>query len=121
MRADEVPICPDCNSEHLGRCGGLSFRQRLRSVKVDSQGLPARLASLNERGTYYDDTTLTEQYKGLSAQERREDYYESTNGYGASYTDDQGKVWNQDRKTKDWRELSPTEVENAYMGGSDID
>jgi len=116
VKPAEVPTCQSCGSQHLGDCNGLSFRQRLGTVKIDSSGLPARLASLNERGTYYNDEAVTTQFKGQDVHERRERYWDETNGYGASYTDDQGKVWNQSRTTKEWRELSPTEVEHAYMG-----
>jgi len=64
---------------------------------------------------YYNEEAVTQQFKGLTRKERREDYWASTNGYGASYSDAQGRIWNQDRKTKDWRELSPAQVEDAYM------
>lgn len=109
MKLAEIPTCDDCGSQHLGRCGGLSFRQRLRSVS------PSRDVISTRTTNYYNEDAVSAQYKGMTRQERRADYWESTNGYGASYTDDKGRVWNRDRKTKEWRELSPTEVEKAYM------
>lgn len=109
MKLEEIPTCPDCAQQHLGRCGGASFRQRLFSVS------PTRSVIATRSSNYYNEDAVTSQFKGLTTKERRQDYWDSTNGYGASYTDKQGRIWNQDRKTKDWRQLTPSQVEDAYM------
>lgn len=61
----------------MGRCGGLSFLQRLRSIRLDTS-----LVETRSRRNYYDRESLDGMF-GMDEQERREQYMDETEGRGA--------------------------------------
>lgn len=121
MKATEVPRDPDCGQQHLGRCGGLSFAERIRSMRIDSEGLPSRSASHRERGTFYDDDAIADQFGGKRAPERREELFEETKGLGAGQRGKDGKLYVRDPKTKEQRRMTPKDVKDVYLGGPIVD
>lgn len=112
MRLRDIPIDPTCGERHLGRCNGLTFRQRLLSIRISPEATPTRKAV-----SYYDDDLVTHQFGGLTRKERVEDYLDATKGYGAAETQPNGDVIARDPKTKEKRKLSPDEVDRVYLGG----
>lgn len=77
MRASEITLCPDCGDQHMGRCGGLTFAQRLRSVRLDTSVTETRTPK-----NYYDEDALTDMF-GEDKQTRRDRYMDETDGRGA--------------------------------------
>lgn len=108
----DVPVCPDCSSQHLGRCGGLSFAARLRTVSADAEATPTQT-----RRVYYDHDVVTDQFRGQDRHERKERLMDATQGYGYARTDANGDVWAKDPKTHEPRILTPSEVNHAYLTG----
>lgn len=70
-----LTTCPDCSRVHLGRCGGLSYAQRLRTTQIHNDALPTR-----EKKRYWDQSALDDQF-GEDAKERT---MELTEGRGFS-------------------------------------
>lgn len=56
--------CPDCSDVHLGRCGGLSFVERLRTTQIHGDALPTKT-----KRKYWDQSALDDQF-GDDAAER---------------------------------------------------
>lgn len=76
-RAEDISVCPDCGDQHMGRCGGLSFAERLRSLHLDRSVISTR----TERN-YYDRESLDDMF-GNTESERKEQYMDETKGKGA--------------------------------------
>ena len=77
-----LAYCEDCNSEHIAPVPcGLTWLQRLRSTRLDTQWMPNPPSS--KRRSYYDDEVVKETFGGLDRKERREQYLEETKGKGA--------------------------------------
>lgn len=112
MKPHEVPVDPDCGRQHLGRCGGITLRSRLRTVSADAEASPTRT-----RRSYYDDDLVTQQFGGMDRKERREDLMDSTQGFSYGETQADGSVVGRDPKTKERRVLTPAEVNHAYLTG----
>ena len=110
MRAEDVPICPDCDGSHLSRCHGESFAARIRTVN-----LGAEVSEVFRRRSYYDDDLVAHQFGGKGRKERKAEYYDQTLGYGAAETQADGSIVARDPKTKERRALSPTEVNDIYL------
>jgi hypothetical protein len=53
----------------------------------------------------------------LNRDERREDLYDRTAGYGYAETQPNGDIVARDPKTKERRVLSPAEVNHVYLTG----
>lgn len=83
LRAEDISVCPDCGDTHIGRCGGLSFAQRLRSVRVDTSVTPSRTPR-----NYYEPDSIREVF-GDDAKERMDD---DTEGRGPVYRTRRGYV-----------------------------
>jgi hypothetical protein len=83
LSATEVPTCPDCGDSHLGRCGGLTFAQRLRSVRLDTSVVDSR-----SRKNYYDSEPIKDMF-GDDSQER---YMDETKGRGHVAREDFDKL-----------------------------
>jgi hypothetical protein len=77
MNATEIEVCPDCGDQHMGRCGGLSFAARLRSVRLDLSVTESRTLR-----NYYDHEALDDMF-GEDEGTRRERYADETKGMGA--------------------------------------
>lgn len=73
--------CDDCGSVHLGAPCGLSWAQRMRSVKIDPSWMPFKRESGSLKN-YYDDTETTQLF-GFDRKERKEKFMDDTKGYGA--------------------------------------
>ena len=102
MRTEEITECPDCGDQHMGRCGGLSFAARLRSVRLDSTVTETR-----SKRNYHDEEALTNLF-GKDASERKEQYMEETQGRGALYRRDMADASSQEL---DWWTGSDREVD----------
>jgi hypothetical protein len=89
----------------------MSFRQRLLSVRLSQDAIPSRT------NRYYDEETVQHQFGGLTAKDRREDYWDATKGFGHAETQANGDIVARDPKTKEKRVLTPKEVSNVYLGG----
>lgn len=76
MRGSEIAMCPDCGDAHMGRCGGLTFAQRLRSVRLDTSVTPTRTPR-----RYYDAESLDDMF-GEDEATRIERYNDDTKGRG---------------------------------------
>lgn len=77
-RVHTLAHCDDCGSEHLAAPCGMTFAQRLRSVRLDGSVTPTR-----SQKNYYDDDALTGVF-GNTAQEREERMMEETEGVGVA-------------------------------------
>lgn len=86
MRGTEIAPCIDCGDHHLGRCGGLSFVQRLRSVRLDLS-----LTQTRTRRNYYDRESLDDMF-GEDEATRKERYWDETKGMGAVKRGDIAKL-----------------------------
>lgn len=81
--------CPDCRSEHMGPpCGGLSFRDRIRTVKLGPSATPTR-----SRQNYFDSAALDDAF----GSDRVERYWEDTAGHGALHRGPDGELYHRDR------------------------
>jgi hypothetical protein len=70
-------FCTDCGSEHLGPACGMTFAQRLKTVRVDKANFDTA-----EKHNYFDREAANAVF-GLSADERPEDIMaEETEGKG---------------------------------------
>lgn len=82
-------VCPDCRSEHMGPpCGGLSFRDRIRTVRLDTSAVPTR-----SRANYFDSEALDDAF----GEDRVESYWEDTAGHGAIHRGPDGELYHRDR------------------------
>ncbi len=109
MKLDEIPLDPDCGARHLGRCGGISFRDRLASVEVSERGFETV-----ERHNYYDRVALDEAF----GPDRREQMLEETRGLGAIQRADDGSEWvYDDPTTREMRPLESSDLRGGYLRG----
>lgn len=69
--------CDDCGSTHLGAPCGMTFAQRMRSVRLDYSWMPAK-----DLNNYYDEELVTDLFGGKDAGERHEQMMEETEGRG---------------------------------------
>lgn len=84
-----MKTCPDCSREHLGPpCGGLSFRERLLSVRLGPSVTPTRT-----RRNYFDSDALDATF----GPDRVESYWEETRGHGAVHRGPDGELYHRDR------------------------
>ena len=74
-------FCADCKSEHINPGCGLTWLQRMRSSRLDTQWFPNPPAS--KRRNFYDDDAVSATFGGLDRKERKEQYLEETKGKGA--------------------------------------
>jgi hypothetical protein len=103
--------CSSCGSEHYGRVPcGLTFIQRMRSVRVDQSNLEA------PRGAYYDEDAVREQF-GADARDKMLD---ATDGMGAARRDSEGRSWHMDRHSGEWQPLTPAQVKATYLSGPEV-
>lgn len=66
--------CPDCKTSHIGKVPcGLSYRDRLRSTRLDSSATPSR-----DRRNYYDSEAIS----GIFGADAHERMLEETEGVG---------------------------------------
>lgn len=93
MKLAEIETCPDCGDTHLGRCGGLSYRQRLLSIRLDISLIESRT-----KQNYYDEEAVTNLF-GKNRQERIEEMNEDTKGRGPLTREQMEKT---DSETLDW-------------------
>lgn len=105
LQLRQVPVDPDCGTAHLGRCGGLSFAERLRSVRLDPSSLPTRTLR-----NYYDAEAVAQVFGNDSEERMAED----TEGLGYVRRRD-GAYWQRDRKGE-VREVSPADVIDRLAG-----
>ncbi len=106
-----VPECEDCGSEHLGRCGSLSFAERIRTVQVPASVTPSRTLK-----RYFDTSSIDDQLGG-TAKDRKARFEHDTNGMGAVKPNKDGRLYAKDRKSREVRALSEKETAN-YLGTS---
>lgn len=74
-RCHSLAYCADCEGTHMGGRCGMTFAQRLRSVRLDTSVTPTRTQK-----NYFDDDALTEVFGGKDADERHEQMLEETRG-----------------------------------------
>lgn len=76
--------CSDCGSVHLGAPCGMTWAQRIGTVKPATEWMPAKQESRakGESKTWYDDEE-TKQLFGYDRKERKEKFMDDTKGYGA--------------------------------------
>ena len=93
MKLAEIGTCPDCGDQHLGRCGGVSFIERIRSLELDRSVTESRTPR-----NYYDHEALDDLF-GEDEGTRRDRYMDETKGLGAVKREDIAKL---DPKTLDF-------------------
>ena len=89
MAQVELRDCPSCGSSHMGPVPcGLTFGERMRSVKTATEWMPS-VSDSRARGerVYYDDEHIKPMFGGLDRKERREQMMEETKGFGPIYED----------------------------------
>lgn len=106
--------CPDCGSSHLGGSCGLTFRERLLSVKVDPAALETRT-----KHDYYDAESVAETF-GEDAEDRM---MTATKGLGPIKRDRHGNLWHRERKSRDIVRAEPhlDTILGADTESSDVD
>ena len=102
MRIQHVTECEDCGEEHLGRCGSLSFAERIRTVQI-----PASVTPTKTLKAYYDSDSLNAQLGG-TAKERQSKMENDSNGLGA-IKNLNGRPHVRDRRSKEVRPLTEKE------------
>lgn len=105
----EFSYCPSCRSHHLGPVPcGLSFRDRMRTVRLD----PAALETRTPRN-YYD----AEAVEQVFTEEGRDRMMRETQGYGYTRTDEHGQDFYRNRKSGDWERVPADVMDRVYLGG----
>jgi hypothetical protein len=105
--------CTSCGSSHFGKVPcGLTFRQRLASVRVDTSTFEQPQVT----GSYYDAEAVADQF-GADAEDRMMD---ATDGMGAARRDKDGRSWHQDRHSHEWQPLTPEQVKATYLSGPEV-
>lgn len=87
----EIRYCESCKSSHMGRVPcGLTYSQRIRSMRVDQSWMPAKIESRASGETeYYDDQQLSALFDdGLTGEERKEQLMDETQGVGYATAED---------------------------------
>lgn len=102
--------CPDCGSTHLGSRCGMTFRQRLRTVRLDSSVTETRT-----RHRYFDSAALDESFGA----DRKDRYWDETEGQGAIVRDGRGGFVHTDH-TGETKPASP-ELIASYIEGPEVD
>lgn len=111
LKPADIATCPSCGSQHIGDCKGLSFRQRLLSVKL-GEGTHDTRAKIQ----YYNDEVIQDQLQTkLTRNERKADLLDRTNGFGYAETQPDGSIVARDPRTHERRALTPTEVNDTYL------
>lgn len=91
----------------MGRCGGLSFAQRLRTVRLD-----ASVTETRTRRSYYDQEAVSAVF-GEDSKERMDD---ETKGLGPVYRHPStGELIQRDRKG-DMRSIGAEQVQRQFEG-----
>lgn len=98
LTAEEIETCPDCGHGHMGRCGGLSFAERIGTVRLSAEATPSR-----SRAVWYDRAALDD----VAGSDRVDRYYDETQGYGA-LTPEQIET------------IDPKVLDKVYLGGDRI-
>lgn len=93
--------CTSCGSAHLAPVPcHMTFRQRLATVRIDPRAMETR------RRNYWDQAALDEQF-GPDAEEAM---WDATDGLGAGYRDEQGRLMRRDRYTGEPTEMTPADA-----------
>jgi hypothetical protein len=100
--------CEDCGTEHLGDRCGLTFLERMRSVKVHESVTASRT-----KRDYFDDEPLREVF-GDDKADRREKFLDETQGRGALQRDGKGGFYTKGADGP--QPISPQEIEDIYLG-----
>lgn len=108
MKAHEIGNCPDCGQQHLGRCGGLPYADRLRSVSLDGT-----VTFTRTKREYYD----REPIDRIFGEDSAEQLEEQTKGLGPAVTDEEGNLWHRDRKHGDWQQVDERTLDQVYLAG----
>lgn len=88
--------CPDCGSEHLAAPCGMTFAERMRSVRTATEWMPAKQDDRRRGSTkggkdYFDDEALKPMFGGDSAADRYEQLMDETQGVGVADQEDIAK------------------------------
>lgn len=106
----EFRDCPDCGSSHLGPRCGMTFRQRLRSVRLDP-----RIEETKTKRNYYDVDAVHQAF----GEDARDELMEDTDGWGAAKREPDGSF-----SRIDWKGVKHV-VSDAdlmhYVGGEEAD
>jgi hypothetical protein len=107
-----IQECPSCGSAHLppNPCG-LSFGERLRTVRIDPKTLVTR-----SRKRYYDEEALNQEW-GTTARQRKEQLENDTQGLGVAKPGPDGHLYRKDRKSGDVVRVTQKELNEVYLGG----
>ena len=103
--------CPDCGSTHMGAACGLSFGARLRTMTVDKSNFDTAERSK----TYYDSEPIKETF-GENSKERMKEETQGL-GYARKVRD---TLYRKDKHGGRTR-VSKKELDNVYLGGSDVE
>ena len=93
---------------------GLTFRERIRTLRIDPKALPAKHERHSAEGRYFDDAPLKEAF-GADADTRKEQLMEATKGLGPAKRDTRGELWRRDRFSGDAIRVSDKELD-TYLG-----
>lgn len=103
-----MTYCDDCKSEHLGAPCGMSWIDRMRSVRIDGGVLETRT-----KRNYYDREPVHGMF-GDTAQEQME---KETDGLGYARTASDGQVYHRDRHSGEVVPVTDAQLDHQYLGG----
>lgn len=101
-----MKACPDCGSAHMGEPCGMTFAERIRTVRLSPAATPS------SRKNYYD----AEGVRDAFGENTRERMMEDTHGLGYARTDRTGTVYHRGRHG-DVERVDPRDVDRIYLGG----
>ncbi len=104
--------CPSCGSTHMGLDCGLSFAERLRTVRIDDASLETR-----DLQNYYDAEAVAETF-GEDAEDRM---LEETKGRGYGVRLPDGSLGRHDPKSGEDVRLSDAEAREIYLDGPEVE
>lgn len=101
--------CISCGSEHMGRVPcGLSFMQRMRSVKVDWAAMETR-----DMKNYYDSAAVEAQFPGA-----KEKMLDDSDGIGYTKQASDGDWYHRNFKTREIEKLDEKKMD-VLLGAND--
>lgn len=110
MKLEDIPFDPDCGERHLGHCGGISFRDRLRSAQIHES-----VRETASRRSYYDHEAVDEQL-GSNRKDRKERFLDNTKGIGTTRKAPDGHYYRKDRKDGGYVPVTDRELETLGLG-----
>ncbi|MGQ0670837.1 MAG: hypothetical protein ACT4PO_14400, partial [Actinomycetota bacterium] len=104
--------CVTCGRLPWACACALSFREKVKTLRFDTEWMPARSVARHEAASYYDPSPVAEMFP--DAAERALD---ATDGLGPAQRGPGGELYHRDRRSKEMVRVSDAELDQVYLGG----